>query len=187
LLGPALGLAWGLERLWSVGEEKARLRLYASVSCGTALFLCALGSNVQTLCWQNSNALFQQALAVNPRSWGAANDFGAVLLEQGHPQLALNLLATAVRERPDFAEAHANLGVAHIRLSQFGPAEKEFREAVRCDPTLPAAWNGLGASLLNQGHANDAAAAFQHALSLQPGSPIAQNNLRLAQAQLTAR
>ena len=187
LLGPALALAWGLQMAWKLGAWKERLRLAAGTACSVILLLCGLGSSVQTLCWQNSVALFTQALTVNPRSWGAANNLAAVLLDQGHPQEALGPLATALRLRPDYAEAHANLGVAWIGLGQTNRAEAEFRVATEDDPGVATAWNGLGATLLAQGHSEDAAAAFRQALTLQPGSPQAQTNLRLAQAALPPR
>jgi len=117
LLGPALVLAWVLQRVW-LGEGKAWLRLAAGSVCGMGLLFCALTSSIQALCWQNSIALFTQALAVNPRSWGAANNLAAVLVDQGQPQKALSPLAIALRLRPDYAEAHANRGVAWIELGQ---------------------------------------------------------------------
>ncbi len=182
LLGPALALAWGLQAVWVRGEGRERLRLAAGSLCGAVLLLCALSSSLQTLCWQSSAALFTQALTVNPRSWGAANNLAAVRLDQGRPQEALGPLTIALRERPEYAEAHANLGVALINLRQTPRAEAEFRAATTLDPALGSGWNGLGAALMAEGRSGEAAAAFRQALMVSPGSRAAQANLRLALA-----
>ena len=186
LLGPALALAWGLRILWT-REETRPLRLVSGCLCGMVLLLLARGSALQTLCWQNSIALFTQALAANPQSWGAANNLGSVLLDQNRPQAALAPLETAVRLRPEYAEAHANLGVAWYRIGNAPRAEKEFRAATEMKPEFVTGWNGLGASLMAEGHSGEAAGAFRQALSLQPGSSQTRNNLRLAQAASGSR
>ena len=182
VFGLALAFSWGLYAVWTLGEGRERLRLGAASACGAVLLLCALSSSLQTLCWQSSTALFTQALNVNPRSWGAANNLAAVLLDQGHSQEALVPLAIALRERPEYAEAHANLGVVWINLRQPHRAEAEFRAATTYEPRLGSGWNGLGAALLTEGRSGEATKAFQQALQVSPGSPQAEANLRLAQA-----
>ena len=182
VFGLALAFSWGLYAVWTLGEGRERLRLGTASACGAVLLLCALGSSLQTLCWQSSTALFTQALNVNPRSWGAANNLAAVLLDQGHSQEALVPLAIALRERPEYAEAHANLGVVWINLRQPHRAEAEFRAATTFEPRLGSGWNGLGAALLTEGRSGEATKAFQQALLVSPGSQQAEANLRLAQA-----
>lgn len=184
LLGPAFLLASGLSQ---IGDSAlTRLRLTAFSACGLALLGCALRTTVQARTWNNSISLFTQALDVNPQSWVACNNLGAVALNLGHPLDALPLLAEAVRLRPGYAEAHANRGVALLLLGARPDAEREFRTAARLKPDYPRAYSGLGDALLAQGRAEDAAAAFRQALALEPGQPQVRAALQLAERTASA-
>ena len=182
LLGPAFGLAWGLAYL---GKEHAgkiavpRLRLASGCVCAGVLLLCAGRSSVQTMFWRSSIALFNQALAVNPQSWCTCNNLAIIAIDEGQPLDALPLLSEAVRLRPEFAEAHANRGVALLRLGARPAAEAEFRLAVQYRPNSVQAYRGLGAALTAQGRPIEAAAAFRQALALQERPPaVGENYLR---------
>ncbi|MDQ2798301.1 MAG: tetratricopeptide repeat protein, partial [Armatimonadota bacterium] len=142
LLGPAFLLAAGLVKI----RESApmRVRLAAFSTCALLLMGCAARSVVQTRTWNNSIPLFTQALEVNPQSWVACNNLGAVALDQRQPLDALPLLAEAVRLRPGYAEAHANRGIALLMLGARPDAEREFRTAARLKPDYLSAYTGLG-------------------------------------------
>ena len=135
LLGPALGLAWGL----MLASQMAwpRLQLASWSGAAAALLLLSLGSRTQTLCWQNSIPLFSHALAVNPQSWGMYNNLAAVALDRNDPADALPLLTEAARLRPGYAEAHANRGMALLELGERREAEAEFRLAFALNPASP--------------------------------------------------
>ena len=142
LLGPALGVAWGLA-LVSQAAAPPRLRLAAWSGCAAVLLLFALGSQTQTGCWQNSIPLFSHALAVNPQSWGMCSNLAAVALDRNDPQDALPLLTDAVRLRPGFAEAHANRGIALLEMGDRTGAETEFRQAQALNPRSPQVQRAL--------------------------------------------
>ena len=185
LLGPALGLAWGLTRLAHLPRPAFRLASRTVCACGLALLgLCA---RTQTFAWHDSIALFTQALSVNPQSWGACNNLATVALDLGRPADALPLLGEAVRLRPHYAEAHANRGRALLVLGERAGAEAEFRAALQSKPDLPYAYTGLGASLLSEGRASEADAAFRQALALDPESPQARAGMRMAEAEVPTR
>ena len=179
LLGPALGLAWGLTRLALL--PRPRPRLAARALCVCVLGLLGLCAHTQTLAWRGSIPLFTQALIVNPQSWGACNNLAAVALDLGQPLDALPLLGAAVRLRPGYAEAHANRGRALLMLGERTGAESEYRAAIRSKPDLPFAYTGLGATLLSEGRGAEAGAAFRQALALNPESPQARAGLRMAE------
>lgn len=170
LLGPAFLLAWGLARLGEEASGKTaspRLRFAAGCTCAAVLIVCAGRSIIQTMVWRSSIALFSQALAVNPHSWCVCNNLALIALDEGQPLDALPLLSEAVRLRPEFAEAHANRGVALLRLGVRPAAEAEFRLAVQYKPNNALAYRGLGDALTAQGRPAEAAAAFRQALALQ--------------------
>ncbi len=179
LLGPALGLAWGLALLSRT--EVPRLQLAAWSACAAALLLFGLGSQAQSRVWQNSIPLFLQALAVNPQSWGACNNLALVALDRGQPLDALPLLTEAIRLRPGFAEAHASRGLALLEIGERGGAEAEFRASARLKPGYAPAYTGLGDALLAQGRSGEAAKAYRQALALNPNWPQARQALQMAE------
>jgi tetratricopeptide (TPR) repeat protein len=63
---------------------------------------------------------------------------------------AIGHFQQALRIRPDYALAHANLGAALLRQGNLAEAIEHFREALRIDPGLAAAHNGLGQALAQQ-------------------------------------
>ena len=182
LLGPALGLAWGLTLLPAL--PRPPLRLAARAACAGVLAAFALSAHAQTGTWRDSIALFTQALAVNPQSWGACNNLGAVALDLGRPADALPLLGEAVRLRPAYAEAYANGGLAFLELNQPVPAEADFRAATQARPDYANAYTGLGDALLAQGRAGEAAESFRQALALHPDAPKVRAALRVAEGSL---
>ena len=181
VLGPALGLAWGLTRLPAL--PRPPLRLAARAVCAGVLAGFALTAHAQVRSWHDSIALFTQALAVNPQSWGACNNLGAVALDLGRPGDALPLLGEAVRLRPGYAEAYANRGLAWLELNQPVPAETDFRAALGAKPDYANACTGLGDALMAQGRAAEAARSFRQALALHPDAPRVRAALRVAEGE----
>jgi tetratricopeptide (TPR) repeat protein len=59
----------------------------------------------------------------------------------------------------------------------YDEAATKFQEAVKANPHLTAAWNGLGWSLFNSGNSDDAIGAFDHVLQLEPKHPAALNGM----------
>ena len=79
-------------------------------------------------------------------------------------------LQEALRLRPDFADAHYNLGNAHALLGDLSSAEVEFKRAIEADPRFADAENNLGSVLVQQGRIPEAIRAhFEAALRIDPG------------------
>jgi protein O-GlcNAc transferase len=60
---------------------------------------------------------YRQALRVSPNAPDLLNAYGALLLSQGNQREAAVVLSEAIRIRPDFAEARANLQRARAALT----------------------------------------------------------------------
>ena len=82
-----------------------------------------------------------------------------------------------IRIKPDYAEAHNNLGIALGRKGQTDEAISEYQEALRIKPDYPDAHNGLGVALGMKGRIDEAISQFQEALRLKPDYADAQSNL----------
>lgn len=57
---------------------------------------------------------------------------------KGDLEGAIAAYRTAIRLKPDLADAHYNLGVALIRTGRRVEAAREFREYLRLTPATPA-------------------------------------------------
>jgi protein O-mannosyl-transferase len=168
LLGPALALAWLLDRLPS-------FRVLAA--CGGYLALLGALASLQTLHWKTDVSLYRHAAQVNPRSTVAHGNLGKVLLSQDRVEEALQPLETDVRLAPGDTEPHYNLAIALARLGRTEEAIREYREAIRLDPDNLAAHNNLGILLMDTGRDAEALAEFREVVRLDPSQGPAHYNL----------
>jgi tetratricopeptide (TPR) repeat protein len=75
----------------------------------------------------------------------------------------------ALRLKPDYAEAHYNLGVALARLGRLSQAVGHWEQALRSRPDYAEAHNNLGAALLGQaGRVGEAIGHLEQALRIKP-------------------
>jgi tetratricopeptide (TPR) repeat protein len=94
---------------------------------------------------------------------------------------------TAIRLKPDFAEARKNLARAHHNLgfallNQGSPdrAIAEYRAAIPLEPDLASSYTGLGNALLRLRRLDEAIEACRDAIKLDPEDGKAHLNLGLA-------
>jgi len=73
----------------------------------------------------------------------------------------------------DLSQQGWNLWQQH----RFEDAADKFEQAVKIDPKLTSAWNGLGWSRLDSGRRDDAEKAFKKVIELDPKHPAALNGL----------
>ncbi len=85
---------------------------------------------------------FELALQYDPSDPPALVGLGVVhMLEQEHRR-ARWLFEEAIRQKPDYPEAHANLGALLWNQDRIGPAMRHLRTALYLDPGNDAArWN----------------------------------------------
>ncbi len=94
----------------------------------------------------------------------------------------LDLIRQAVQLKPDFAEAHNDLGVALKDLGQFDEAIASSRRAIGIKPEYAEAHCNLGIALKLAGRLDEAIASYRLALKLKPDYADAFNNLGIALA-----
>ena len=70
--------------------------------------------------------------------------------------------------RPDYAEAHNNLGIVLHKLGQLDEAADQIRKALALKPGHVKAHNNLGIVLQELGQLDEAEKSFLHALELNP-------------------
>jgi tetratricopeptide (TPR) repeat protein len=133
--------------------------------------------------WDQAIAALRQALASNPRhaeTPEAHNVLGLVLGRKGaRGEEVAAAFRAAIRIRPDYAEAHNNLGLVLIQSGNDEEGIAALREAVRLAPAYAEARTNLGAALTPT-DAEAAVKELEEAVRLAPASVKALFNLAVA-------
>jgi tetratricopeptide (TPR) repeat protein len=93
---------------------------------------------------------------------------------------AITAYRTATRLKPDFAEAHYNLGNGLWMKKSYDRAITAYRTATRLKPDFAEAHYNLGAALWAKGLVDLAIDAYRKAVHYQPDHARAHNNLGVA-------
>lgn len=78
---------------------------------------------------------------------------------------------------PQLAGPHVNLGILHRKAGRLDPAIESLRTAVERNPVSAVAWTELGVTLRMRGNFQDAAAAYERAIAVDPAFAPAHRNL----------
>jgi tetratricopeptide (TPR) repeat protein len=81
------------------------------------------------------------------------------------------VLEQAIVLKPDFAQAHNNLGLARSRLGDSPGAIRAYRDALRCNPGDVNAHFALAEELANAGQVAEAREHVLRAAEINPKDP----------------
>jgi tetratricopeptide (TPR) repeat protein len=160
LLGPALGVSWGLARY-------AHRRL---LWIGSAVVLMALGwhSARQVTLWHDTLSLFTHALQVNPRSALAHEKVGTALAERGQFEAAITHYTQALQLHPTYATVYNNLGLVLMQQDNLDAALVHFKRAIALKPDFAIAYSNAGVTLTRAGRLDEALSWYRAALDKVP-------------------
>ena len=135
----------------------------------------------QSALYTDAVTLYTVALQKNPDSWMIENDMGKKLFEKGMVDESVRHYHAALRLRPDFTEAHYNLGLVYAQAGKPQQAIDEYEQALRSGaPAYPQIFNNMGNALIQIGKPAESIAYFEKALNLQPDYTLALNGLGAA-------
>ncbi len=100
--------------------------------------------------------------------------------DSGRLDKAIARYQKALEIRPDYAEAHYNLGLIFPRLGRLDEAITEYRKALEIRPDYAEAHNNLGSILARLGRPDEAITEYRKALEIKPHWAEVQNNLGAA-------
>jgi tetratricopeptide (TPR) repeat protein len=178
--------AQGVDGLQSWGESSA---VSALADADRGLFPNPLSQAHQSLALSLANdaryadAIRQQreAVKLEPREPKLRCELAQMLLQNSEVDNAIQALRDGVRVTPDNARLHAMLAAALSKRDR-EEAIEEYLKAARLDPQNAAYQEVLGSQLvLGMGRVDDAIAAFQEAIRLDPGMVKARDGLIKAQ------
>lgn len=138
-----------------------------------------------------STGLYQDALTAislllqkHPSEPIFFNISGACYSEIGATKLAINQFQTAIALKPDYAEAHFNLGVIFQKIGNVENAFNCYDKAISINHAYPQAHNNMGMIELEQRELNSAIKSFEWATAYNPNYVEAQNNLGVVYQEL---
>jgi len=111
-------------------------------------------------------------------------DRAKTLHQAGHLAEAIVLYGRAAELKPDYAEAHNNLGNALGEAKRFEEAIASLQRAAALRPELAPVHSNLGLALARQRRFEEALECHRRALALQPELAAAHNNAAMALKEL---
>ncbi len=151
-----------------------------------ALLLVVLGAMTwrQTHDYHDLQTIFRTTISRNPSCWMAYNNLGSELMENT-PNLpeAISDFKRSLQLKPDYAEAHYNLGKALARSGKTTEAINQYRQALLIQPDHADIYDNLGNAFYQQGQLTEAIEQYRQALQIEPRHIDAHNNLGVALAQ----
>jgi len=128
---------------------------------------------------QKAELIYRQILQTEPDNPIALHFLGLIAYQVEKNDMAVELIGKAVSLKPDYTEAHYNLGNALLVQGKLEEAAACYRRVLALKSDYIEAYNNLGLTLKEQGKLEEAAACYRQVLALKPDFAEAYNNLGL--------
>ena len=126
---------------------------------------------------QDAEAIYRELIAAGTKNHIVYGNLAVIGMMQGRHDKSIPLLQRALEIKPNFPEAHNNLGNALKEQGDLVAATASYNTALQLKPNYPEAHNNLGNALKEQGDLIAAIASYNTALQLNPNFPDAHYNL----------
>ncbi|MBI5847149.1 MAG: tetratricopeptide repeat protein [Nitrospirae bacterium] len=130
-------ITWGAADIAGQWQKRSS---FMGVIAGIVLVLITVGTWNRLGYWKNTKELFGQAVTVAGDYFVAQKFLGIALLDEMKIDEAINHLEIAIRDKPDFAEAHYNLGNAWGKKGNTSKAIDSFGRAILFKPDFMDAY-----------------------------------------------
>ena len=146
----AEGAGAAAEAAGAAGGLQGRVARVALAGAAAALLVVLLVlTRRQSSLYRDVGVLYSDTLTKDPACWMARNNLGVHLMEGGSLDASIAQLEEAVRLKPDYPEAHNNLGNALSRVpGRLPEAITEFEATLKIDPGMAEAHANLGIALV---------------------------------------
>jgi tetratricopeptide (TPR) repeat protein len=161
----SLVLAWG----WDKGALRPRLRVPVIAILTLWFGVFALRSFDYSKAFLNEQVLWQRVLEVNPNSFRAWANIGALHNNSGHPEEALPFVDRALAIKPEYPEGWIIKAYSLAALGRASEAEALYRKALNSVPDEPR-WLFLLADLQQrQNQLAEAEKLYDRIAEVRPG------------------
>jgi protein O-mannosyl-transferase len=152
--------------IW-ISEKLPSFRLQPLAAC--LVLVLALTSAVQSQYWANDVSLFARSVSRAPENEWAQLNYGSALSGRGKFAQAAPHFVRSYELKPGWRAADF-AGFAYQQTGDLAQAEQWFNTALKFNPSLAAAWFGLGQIKLAQHQANAAISYLKKAVELDPNA-----------------
>ena len=128
---------------------------------------------------QEAEAIYRDLIAAGTRNHIVYGNLAAICGMRGRFDELIELLKKALELKPNYPDAHNNLGNALKEQGDLDAAIASYNTALQLKPNYPEAHNNLGNALNEQGDLDAAIASYNTALQLKPNYPDAHWNSSL--------
>ncbi|MBC8284436.1 MAG: tetratricopeptide repeat protein [Nitrospinae bacterium] len=177
LIGIFIIVAWGIPDVMKNWRHKEITLIFvATISISTLMVV----TWKQVSHWKNSITIFEHAIEVTDKEYpGFAivyNNLGIALPNQKSTE-AILYFKKAIYFKPDYEEAHYNLGNALSRIGFRKEAISHYKTAIKIKPNFAKVYNNLGNALRANGEIEEAISNFRTAIEIKPDLFEAHYNL----------
>ncbi|HSB12368.1 MAG TPA: tetratricopeptide repeat protein [Blastocatellia bacterium] len=174
-IGFSLLIALGV--VWVAGRWGDQIGRFAFVVLGIIAVVLLGLTVIQNQTWQNEAAMTSHALAVFPRWPFMHNYLGARHYFSRNLPQAEKEFEEAIRCRPNYADAHSNLGDVLSAQGRLAEAELSYLKSIEYGVKYADTRYNLGVIYLNTNRLAAAEKAFVEALDIEPRHERARYNL----------
>ncbi|MGD1032034.1 MAG: tetratricopeptide repeat protein [Opitutaceae bacterium] len=156
---------------WQRAAPAARIRWRIPVASAAAAVILALGISTwrQCLLYRDALTLYQATVDANEDCWMAHNNLAVELAKiPGRMPDAIAHYERALRLKPDYAEAHNNLGIALDAVGRTQEAIAQVEEALRLGLDMEEVHTRLGTFYNKVGRLPEAVSEYEAAVRLKP-------------------
>jgi serine/threonine protein kinase/Flp pilus assembly protein TadD len=177
----------GVESHYQANFQQARFQYAAALALDTGF--TAARASLGMLCYERFDTTEgKQILSAVLKNLDALTDkerFGVLAFHSravlGNPDLAAKYWSSLLSTYPDYGIAHNNLGYLYYGQENFEEAAREYREAIRCDPSLYLTYFNLEwLYLYRTGEVDSALALCRRHVERAPEHGFAYDNLGYA-------
>lgn len=180
MIGLAIVAAWAVPQKWF---EEARGRWAIGAATCALLIAMSLATREQISYWQNSQTLFEHALAVTNDNHVAHNNLAFELQQQKQYGEARAHYLAALKIHPTYSIAHNGLGSILAKQGDTFGAAQEYALAVKYNPNYLVGRRNLGVQLANAGNVEAAIEQYQKCLAISPHDAATHSLLGMTLAQ----
>ena len=167
-------IAWGVPALLAGWPRRNAILLAAALLVSTG---CGFLTVDQVRLWQNGQALYERALALEPENEKAWALLGITYMTQGNVDTAIASMRHATTIDYMYSEAWDDLGGMLFIKGNYPDAQDAFEMALLYTRNKPKIYNKLGDMFKATSRYADAITNYQSSLELAPDQPEIQSSL----------
>lgn len=148
--------------------QSAAARLLIGILFVTVSAALIAGTRNRNMDYTTASNLWGQALVHRPANPRAINSMGFVYSSKGKFAEAISYYERAIKQWPDYVDAHFNLAEDLRRVGRYEEAAKEYEFVLHHSPRDAYAHAGLASVLVAKGRLKEAIDRYEQALVIRP-------------------